>query len=241
MIHILFNGFYKTSFEILLAISPIVIMFLIMQIFHLKIHKNEVKKILSGFVITFFGLVFFMQGASIAFIPIGTYIGERVGALPYNWIVLPLGFVIGFVAAFAEPAVRVMNKQVDDVTVGAIKSSILLYTVSIGVAIAIFVSMLRILYSIPLVYILIPGYIIIFILSKFVDSTFTAIAFDSGGVVTGPICATFILSFTLGVSNSIETSDPMLDGFGMISLVAMAPIISIMILGFLYKDKKQKA
>lgn len=237
IIGVVFEGFWHTVVEIFMAISPIVVIFIIMQIFCFKMKRQRVVNILSGFLITFIGLVLFMQGVKIAFMPVGTtpgvgkYLGEVIGSRPDNWILVPIGFVLGFVVAFAEPAVRLMIKQVEELTAGSIKANSLLIAIALGVAIAVALAMVRLLTGISIWWFIIPGYLIAFVLSRFVDQTFIAIAFDNGGVATGPMCATFVLAFCLGIANVIEGRDPILDGFGVVSLIALAPILVTMLLG----------
>ena len=240
----MFHGFGTVAKEVTLAILPILIIFFFLQFRALHIRKKEFKVILFGFVMFYAGLLFLMQGIHVAFLPIGKYMGGVLAALEYNWILIPIGFVMGFVTSFAEPAVHVMIKQVEEMTAGAIKAKVMLMAISIGVAIAVALGMTRMLYQISLWYIIIPGYSLALILSFFADPTFVGMAFDNGGVATGPMCSTFILALSLQVANTL--SDGQLsygDGFGMITLVALAPVLTTLVLGFMYKRKdpnKQK-
>ncbi|MDR1702182.1 MAG: DUF1538 domain-containing protein [Sporomusaceae bacterium] len=246
MITLIFEGFWHTVTEISLAILPIVLIFLVMQVFCFKMKRRQVLNILSGFFLTYIGLIFFMQGVSVAFLSVGStlgvgqYLGEIIGARSDNWLLVPIGFVLGFVVAFAEPAVRIMIKQVEELSSGSIKANHLLIAISLGVASAVALSMVRLLTGISIWYFIIPGYLLAFILSRFVNQTFIAIAFDNGGVATGPMCATFILAFCLGIANVIEGRDPILDGFGVVSLIALAPIIVTMLLGVISQQKAPK-
>jgi uncharacterized membrane protein YqhA len=162
--------------------------------------------------------------------PVGRYIGEVFGMSAHRWLIIPVGFALGFVSAYAEPALHILSTKVDEVTRHKIHKQVLIRVISIGVALSIAVSMVRILLDIPALYFLVSGYVLIFVLSRFVEPTFTAVAFDSGGVVIGPMCVSFILSFTLGVSGVVDPGNAMA-GFGMIGMVAMAPIIAVMSLG----------
>jgi hypothetical protein len=235
----IFTGFSDVLIEVSYALVPLLVFFAFFQIFMLKLPKKQVYNALIGIVLTFFGLAFFLQGVHVGFLPVGREIGVIIGGLPYRWILIPIGFVLGFVATFAEPAVRVLNHEVDKVSSGYIPRKLMLFTLSTGVAISIALAMFRILFAIPLWYFIIPGYGLALILMFFNTNTFTSIAFDSGGVATGPMTVTFILAIALGFSEKIEGSDPLIDGFGMISLVALAPILSVLVLGILYGMKEK--
>ncbi|ARK28573.1 hypothetical protein BkAM31D_01090 [Halalkalibacter krulwichiae] len=156
------------------------------------------------------------------------------------WVLIPIGFVLGFVATFAEPAVRILNHEVEKVSGGYIPQKVMLYTLSIGVALSIALSMLRMIVGIPLWYFIIPGYLLALVLMRFSTKSFTAIAFDSGGVATGPMTVTFIVAMTVGIASVLEGRDPLLDGFGMIALVALSPILSVLTLGLLYGRKEKE-
>lgn len=205
----------------------------------LKLPKKHYHNILKGFVFAFAGLVFFLQGVHIGFMPIGEYMGKVIGATTYSWILIPIGFILGLVITLAEPGVKVLNIEVEKFSGGSINKRIMLIFLSIGVAISISLSMLKILTGISLWYFIVPGYILAFILTRYVNKTFIAIAFDSGGVTTGPMIVTFISSLSIGFASAIPGGDPVLDGFGMVSLVALTPILSVLILGYIY-EKKQK-
>jgi hypothetical protein len=236
----IFYGFSEVLIEVSFALVPLLIFFAFFQIFMLKLPKKQVLDALIGIVLTFFGLAFFLQGVHIGFLPVGREIGIIIGGLSYSWILIPIGFILGFVATFAEPAVRVLNHEVDKVSSGYIPRRLMLYTLSTGVAISIALAMVRILFAIPLWYFIIPGYGLALLLMYFNTNTFTSIAFDSGGVATGPMTVTFILAIALGYSEKLEGSDPLMDGFGMISLVALAPILSVLVLGILYRLKEKQ-
>ncbi|ADU30512.1 DUF1538 domain-containing protein [Evansella cellulosilytica] len=239
-IHV-FKGFGDVLFEVTFALVPLIIFFLFFQFFFLKLEKQKLINIGKGMILAFLGLAFFLQGVHVGFFPVGELIGEKIGSLSYSWILIPIGFVFGFVATFAEPAVRILNHEVEKVSGGYISQKVMLYTLSIGVAISIAVSMVRILAGIPLWYFIIPGYLIALIMIRFSSKTFTAIAFDSGGVATGPMTVTFILAIAVGFATVIEGRDPLIDGFGMIALVALSPILSVLSLGLLYEGKGRKS
>jgi hypothetical protein len=240
MIQEIFHGFSDVVSAVGLALILLFIVFFLFQFFWLKLPKSQVLKISKGFLLTFIGLILFLQGVHIGFIPIGEYLGKTLGIKSYRWILVPIGFVLGFVVTFAEPSVKILTRQVEKVSAGYINKKIMLYFLSIGVAISVALSLLRILLGISLWYFVIPGYFLAFLLTKFVSNTFVAIAFDSGGVTTGPMIVTFISALVLGTASVIEGRDPLIDGFGMITLVALTPILSVLILGFLYNRKEKK-
>lgn len=235
-----FHGFGNTFIEVAIALTPLFVTFLLFQIFQLKLPRKKVGNIIKGFILTFIGLAFFLQGVHIGFLPAGEKMGIILGDHSHNWILIPIGLALGFVATFAEPAVRILNQQVDKVSTGSIPEKVMLYTVSIGVAVSVALSMLRVIAGIPLWYFVIPGYLLAFILTRYTKKSFTAIAFDSGGVATGPMTVTFILSMVVGVATVLEDRNPLLEGFGMISLVALAPILSVLILGIMYSRKEKE-
>lgn len=236
----LFSGFAATLRDVFLAFLPLIIFFLLFNYLSWKLPRRQVLKFFRGILLAFIGLVLFIQGVNSGFNNMGEAIGGALGQLSYNWVLVPIGFVLGFVVTMAEPAIQVLNIEVEKVTGGYINGKIMLYFLSMGVATAVAISMLRILMGIPLWYIILPGYVLIFIMSLVVKPLFTALAFDSGGVVTGPMIATFLLAFTVGSSRAVPGSSPLLDGFGMISLVAMVPILSVLVLGVLYSRSEAK-
>lgn len=234
----LFHGFGGTMSEVALALAPLLLCFIIFQVFFLKLKKKKVIQILAGFLSAFAGLAFFLHGVHLGFMPIGEEMGKKLGNLPYSWIIIPIGFVLGFVTTLAEPAVKILNKQVEKVTSGYISEKIMLITLSAGVGLSIALAMLRIHHGFSLWYYLAPGYALVLILIYFSNSSFVSIAFDSGGVATGPMTVTFILSLAVGAAAVTEGRDPLTDGFGLIALVALIPILAVLILGLLFKRKE---
>jgi hypothetical protein len=202
--------------------------------------KAQFVIVLRGLFLAFAGLVLFLSGVEIGFIYMGDLIGQTLGQLSYNWILIPIGFILGFVVTIAEPAIQVLIIEVEKVTAGSINRKIILYFLSFGVAVAVALSMFRMINNMSLWYFILPGYLIVLIFMWFVSPIFVSIAFDSGGVVTGPMIATFLLSLFVGSSTVISGSDPLTDAFGMIAMVAMVPILSILILGLLYNRAEAK-
>ncbi len=225
--------------EVAIALLPIVAFFFIFQLFGSRINKHDLIKILIGLLYTYVGLVLFLLGVNAGFLQVGGYIGKILGGLSYNWIVVPIGMVIGYFVVAVEPAVHVLTKQVYEITSGAIPKKALRVSLMIGVAFSVGLAMLRIILNIPIMCFLVPGYLIALILTFFVPDMFTAIAFDSGGVASGAMTASFLMPFALGVCSSVGTNVAT-QGFGVVAMVAMTPLITIQILGLIYKIKSAK-
>ncbi|MBO4915201.1 MAG: DUF1538 family protein, partial [Oscillospiraceae bacterium] len=220
--------------EIASALLPIMAFFGVFQVFGLHLGKKTLMRIGVGLLYTYLGLVLFLTGVNVGFMPAGTYLGKTLAALPFRWIIIPVGMLIGYYIVKAEPAVYVLMKQVEELTSGAITGAVLQRSLSIGVSVSIGLSMLRVLTGLSILYFIIPGYILALVMSFFVPDIFTAIAFDSGGVASGPMTATFLLPLatgaTLAVGGSVVT-----DAFGVVSMVAMTPLIAIQLLGISYR------
>ena len=192
-----------------------------------------------GLLYTYVGLVLFLTGANVGFIPAGNYLGTVMASLPCPWILVPVGMVIGYFIVKAEPAVYVLMKQVEELTDGDISGKAMQISLSVGVAASVGLSMLRVLTGIPIMYFLIPGYAIALFLTLFVPKIFTAIAFDSGGVASGPMTATFLLPLAQGACTAVG-GDVVKDAFGVVAMVAMTPLITLQVLGLIYKIKSNK-
>jgi len=225
--------------EVVQSLGSIVVFFIIFQVISRRYKRHQLGRILIGFVYTFIGLVVFLTGVNVGFIPVGQLLGQQLAASPLKWILVPLGLIIGYFIVAAEPAVHVLNKQVEEISSGAIPQKLMNQGLSIGMAFALGITMVRILLGIPLMYILIPGYAFAIILTFFVPSMFTGIAFDSGGVCSGPMTSTFLLPLAMGVCEGIG-GDLMTDAFGIVSMVAMTPLIIIQSMGLIYKMKQRK-
>jgi hypothetical protein len=229
------------ALECIVALLPLLVLFCVFQMLSFKLSKKKFLKVLKGLLYTFIGLVLFLTGVNAGFMEAGSAIGYVVASLKHNWILIPIGFLLGFTVIFAEPAVHVLNEQVENVTSGYIRKNIILYTLSIGVAFAVALSMIRIMVpEIKLWHYLLPGYMLSIVMSYFVPKIFVGIAFDSGGVASGPMTATFILAFAQGAAEAIEGANVLIDAFGIIALVALTPLIAIQILGLMYKRKALK-
>lgn len=225
--------------EVAIALLPIVAFFFIFRIFGSRVGKEQILSILIGVLYTCVGLVLFLVGVNIGFLPIGSYIGSVIAKLPYSWIMVPIGFIMGFFVVSAEPAVHVLTKQVNEITAGGVPKKALSLSLSIGVGISIALAMLRIVLNIPIMYIILPGYLIALVLTFFVPDIFTAIAFDSGGVASGAMTAGFMMPLALGFCAQ-SGANLATQGFGLVALVAMTPLITIQILGLIFKIKSNK-
>ncbi len=222
--------------EVAIALLPIVAFFFIFQLFGQKVTKQRLIRILVGVLYTYFGLVIFLLGVNVGFLPVGSFIGQMIGELTFNWIIIPIGMLIGYFVVAAEPAVHVLTRQVYEITSGAIPPKALRGSLMIGVAVSVGLAMSRILFHIPIMYFLIPGYLIALVLTFIVPDMFTAIAFDSGGVASGAMTASFLLPLALGVCSAVG-GNVATEGFGVVAMVAMTPLITIQVLGLIYKIK----
>ena len=222
--------------EVAVALLPIVIFFVIFQLFFLKLGKTSVIQIIVGLFYTFAGLVFFLVGVNLGFMPMGTFIGQALGTGKTPWILIPIGAIIGWFIVSAEPAVHVLKQQVEEVTEGAVKGKSVGIALSIGVALSIGLAMLRVITGISIWFIIIPGYLFSLVMTFFVPPIFTAIAFDSGGVASGPMTATFLLPLALGASEAAG-GNLLADAFGLVAMVAMTPLVTIQLLGLVGKIK----
>ncbi len=227
------------SKEVAIALLPIIITFIIFQIIFFKLPKSRLIKMAVGVIYTYIGLVLFLTGVNVGFLPAGNYIGNSIGLLDYNWVLIPIGMIIGFFIVMAEPAVPVLNNQVEEITGGAISKKAMMACLSIGISLSVGLSMIRVLTGLNILYFILPGYAISLILSFFVPPIFTGIAFDSGAVASGPMAATFLLPFAMGATDALR-GNILTDAFGLVSMVAMAPLITIQVLGVIYKLKMSK-
>ncbi len=229
------HGFDEVISEVLTAMSPILVLFLLFLLVF-KLPKKMLLTLFQGVVFAFLGLTLFLQGVHVGFLPVGNEMGAIIGEMSSRWILIPLGFILGFVATLAEPAVRILCNQVEKTSSGSIRSNLILFTLCLAVGVFIALGMTRVVYGIPFYYIIIPGYLLAIVLMIFSKPSFTSIAFDSGGVATGPMTVTFIMAMAVGAADIMEGRDAVVDGFGLIALVALAPIIMVMLLGFFFPD-----
>ncbi len=222
--------------EVLISLLPIGAVFVIFQLLTRRYHRRQLKRIAVGLVYTYMGLVLFLCGVNVGFAPVGSFLGEELAALAFNWILVPIGMLIGYYIVKAEPAIQVLNHQVENVTDGAVSVKAMNRCMSMGVAISVGLAMMRVLTGLPIGWIIIPGYLIALVLSRFVPKIFVGIAFDSGGVASGPMTSTFLLPLSIGTCQALG-GNLMTDAFGVVALVALTPLIAIQIMGIVYQVK----
>ena len=220
--------------EVLISLLPILGVFLLFQLLTRRYHKRQFLKATVGFGYTAVGLVLFLCGVNVGFAPVGTQLGSELAESDHKWILIPVGMLIGYFIVKAEPAIQILNKQVQSVTGGIISERAMNRCLSVGVSISIGLAILRILTGISILYIILPGYVIALILSRFVPKIFVGIAFDSGGVASGPMTSTFLLPLCIGACTGLG-GNIMTDAFGVVALVAMTPLIAIQIMGLSYR------
>ncbi len=221
-----------TAKEVCIALLPIVLFFFLLQYFFMKLPKKRLRQIVIGIFYTFFGLVIFLSAVTVGFMPIGYKMGSQL-AEQDSVVLVTICFVLGLTVVLAEPAIHVLNRQVESVTGGAIKKRSMLLALSIGVGLSIALSVIRVIFDFSILYYAVPGYLISLGLSFFVPKIYTAIAFDSGGVASGPLTSSFILPFVIGICAVLQGEGKILtDAFGLVAMVAMTPLITIQALGF---------
>ena len=222
--------------EVLVSLLPIAAVFVIFQLLTRRYQRRQLKRIAVGLVYTYAGLVLFLCGVNVGFAPVGSFLGKELASLVFNWILIPIGMLIGYYIVKAEPAIQVLNHQVENVTDGAVSVKAMNRCMSIGVAISVGLAMMRVLTGLPIGWIIIPGYLIALVLSRFVPKIFVGIAFDSGGVASGPMTSTFLLPLSIGTCQAIG-GNLMTDAFGVVALVALTPLNAIQIMGIVYQVK----
>ena len=225
--------------EVLVALGPLFLLFAVFQLTLVRMPSQQLLRLIMGLVYTFLGLVLFFLGVKGGFMPAGRELGALIAGTQPSALFISAGVLFGALVVCAEPAVWVLTVQVEEISGGSIRRSLMLAALSLGVACAVGMAMFRILNGISLWYFLIPGYLLSFGLMRFCPPLFTAIAFDSGGVASGPMASTFILAFALGASNALG-GNPILDAFGVIALIAMTPLIAIQALGILVTRAENK-
>jgi len=232
-----FGGLWQTFVGVLKALAPLLGLFLLFQFLFLKLPRIYMINLLIGTLFAIVGLLLFLQGVRIGFLPAGQAIGEMMGGIAWKWLLIPFGIFLGFLTTWTEPAVRILCDQVEKASGAAIRKPVVLIAICSGVSVFVGLGMLKIIYGIPLQFIVIPGYIIALVMMWFSKKEFLSIAFDAGGVATGPMAVTFLMAIAIGVSSAIEGRNTVLHGFGLIALIALAPILSVMALGFLFQLK----
>lgn len=223
-----------TAREVIYAVLPIAAVVIILQFTLIGMPMETFLQFLIGVVMVSFGLFLFLLGVHVGLLPLGEHIGAVLPKSGKAWVVILFGFLLGLVITIAEPDVRILATQVDTVSDGAISKNMLIYTVALGVAVFVGLAMLRIILNISLTYLLIGGYAIIFLLAAFTPSHFVPISLDSGGVTTGPMTVPFILALGVGVAGVMRGKSASSDGFGLVALASIGPVISVLILGVIY-------
>jgi len=225
--------------SVLKSLALIILFFIVFQIFALKLNLKTLIKISFGIIYSVLGLALFFTGVNVGFMPTGAYIGGALANLN-QWLIIPIGMVVGLFIVFAEPAVHVLAKQVENVTDGVIKERTMLFTLAISMALAVGLAMLRVVTKVNILWIIIPGYALAILLTFFVPEIFTGIAFDSGGVASGPMTATFLLPFAAGAATAISGESGIAETFGVVALVAMTPLLAVQVSGLIYKLKTNR-
>ena len=225
--------------EVVIALLPIVVFFLVFQVVSLRLRRLPFMRILVGLVWTCVGLVLFLTGVNVGFSSLGYILGERLAAPGLRYWLIPLAMLMGWFIINAEPAVHVLNKQVEELSAGAISARAMGVSLSIAVSSAMGLGMVRVLTGISILWFVVPGYVLALAMAFFVPQTFTAIAFDSGGVASGPLTATFMLPFAMGACTAMG-GNIMTDAFGIVALVAMMPLITVQAMGVVYVIKSRR-
>lgn len=226
--------------EVLVSLIPVVAVFAIFQLLSRRYQKRQVKRIAVGFGYTYIGLVLFLCGVNVGFAPVGAFLGKEIASASWKWSLIPIGMLIGYYIVKAEPAIQVLNHQVEEVTNGAVSAKSMNRCLSVGVSVSVGLAMLRVLTGLPIQWIIIPGYIIALVLSRLVPRMFVGIAFDSGGVASGPMTTTFLLPLSIGACEAVG-GNVMTDAFGVVALVALTPLIAVQIMGIQYQCKLKAA
>ncbi len=229
--------------EVIISLLPVALVFALFQSVSHRYQKRSIKRILIGFGYTYIGLVLFLCGVNVGFAPLGSFLGKEIASAGWKWLLVPIGMLIGYYIVKAEPAIQVLNHQVEGVTNGAVSAKSMNRCLSIGVSVSVGLAMIRVLTGLPIYFILIPGYCIALAMSRMVPKMFVGIAFDSGGVASGPMTTTFLLPLSIGACEAAN-GNIMTDAFGVVALVALTPLIAVQIMGMQYQyilKQKEKA
>jgi hypothetical protein len=225
--------------EVLQSTLPIIGVLLLFQLLTHQYQVRQLLRMFIGFVYTIDGLILFLTGVNVGFAPVGNLLGSGLGKSSLSWLLIPIGMLIGYYIVKAEPAVQVLNEQVENITGGMISRNTMNRTLQAGVACAVGLSMLRVLTGLNIYWILIPGYAAALIMTRFVPKVFVGIAFDSGGVASGPMTSTFLLPLAMGACSAVG-GNIVTDAFGVVALVALAPLIAIQLMGMIYQHKTMR-
>jgi hypothetical protein len=226
----------SSAASVLEALLPLAGFFVIFQLLFLRLPRQEISRIVAGTLIASLGLLLFLVGVQIGFLPFGHAIGEALASLSEGTL-LALGVLLGFVTTWGEPAVRILAGQVEDASSGSIDRALVLYAICVAVALAVGLGLFRIAHGTPLLWLLVPGYGFVLAAMWVSDKAFVSIAIDAGGVATGPLANSFLLALALGTAAAMGGRDPLVHGLGLVSLIAVAPIITLTALGLLVRLK----
>jgi hypothetical protein len=224
----------ETATEVILAVMPIAGVIFILQFTIIWLPWSSFIQFIIGLVLVTMGLILFLIGVHVGLLPIGELIGAALPKTGKLWMVLLFSFILGFAATVAEPDVRVLATQVDTVSEGGISKNLLIYSVALGLAFFVALAMIKIVFNISIIYLLTAGYIAVFILALFTPENFIPISFDSGGVTTGPMAVPFILALGVGVASVLRGKSASTDGFGLVALASIGPILAVLVLGIFF-------
>lgn len=221
--------------ESFLAILPVSAVIILLQIFLIGLPFEKFLLFLIGLLMVTFGLMFFLMGVNIGLLPVGEMIGKALPKPKKKWLIIGVGLLLGIAVTVAEPDVRVLATQVDEVSEGKITSTVLILSVALGVGIFVALAMVRTIYKIKLPYLIIPAYLLVFLLAFITPDTFVPISFDAGGVTTGPLTVPFILALGVGVASVMRKDESTGEGFGLVALASIGPILAVLLLGVIYQ------
>lgn len=237
----LFHDFDRMIWNVVAAIGPLFVLLIVSQLWILRLSPRELGTLIRGFVLAAAGLLLFLQGVEVAFIPVGEELGREISAKWSPWWLVLIGFGLGFLTTFAEPAVQLLGDQVYHTSGGAIRRGLILWSLATGVGLSVALAIGRTILGIPLWMLLVPGHLLALVLIRYTDPDFVGIAFDSGGAATGPMTTSFIVALGLGVAAFLPDRAPLLFGFGLVAFVLLAPVLSVLAVGALYAARKRRA
>ena len=236
----LLNQMGDTAVSVGVAVVPLLVIFAAFQIFMLRLPLQRIREFVFGTVLAAAGLYLFLWGVSIGFLPFGRALGEALGKLDSPVMLAAVGVFLGFVTTWGEPAVRVLAGQVEAASNGSIPSRLMVLTICAGVGVWVAIGLVRVHFGVPLLYLVVPGYLAAIVMIRMCDRGFVAIAIDAGGVATGPLANTFLLAAALGTATAYGTDDPISQGLGFVALIALAPILSVTALGLLMQRRSRE-
>jgi hypothetical protein len=235
-----FAQFGGIALDVVAAVLPLTVLFLLFQVAFLRIPWREVAGMLVGLAVAAVGLLLFLAGVAVAYVPFGRAIGTALASIESSWLVALIGLALGLATAWGEPAIHILADQVEEASAGSITRSLVVAAICVGVAVAGAAGLMRIVYDIPILYLLVPGYALVILMMWFTDRNFAAIAADAGGVATGPLANTFLLAVALGTSAGMGDRNPLVGGFGLAALISVAPIVSVMAVGIMVRQKQRR-